>query len=213
MPLRNLTSRHFLPAIAVLAIACFGTGWILAGSADNIPAGEARSLLQHLFGAEFKKNQIVIKKVGSGSDPIVEAQIETAFRFERDGRDWKIAEMRLGDRQWESVELINDAIKKEKTRRTAAMLQKVASSLDSYHEAKGGYVVAEEFVKLLDELAPRYLGPIVQFDYWGTPLRYRGGASSYRLASSGPDRTPDTPDDVVVENGVLKSEIVASAKP
>jgi hypothetical protein len=212
MRLGRLNWWHFVPAMAVVALASLGTGWILAGSADTISAGDARSLLQHIFGADFKKDQITIKKVGSGSDPIVEAQIETAFRFVRDGRDWKVAEMRLGDRQWESIDLINEAIKKEKTRHTQAMLQKVAESLASYHEAKGGYVAAEEFVKLLDELAPRYLGPIVHFDDWGTPLRYRGNASSYRLASSGPDRAPDTPDDVVIENGVLKSGLVASAK-
>lgn len=202
----SLKSWHVLPAVAFLAIVSFGTGWIVAGSADSISAGDARSLLQHIFGADFKKDQIVIKKVGSGSDPIVEAQIETAFRFVRDGRDWKLGEIRLGDRHWESLDLINEAIKKEKTRQTQAMLLKVAASLDAYHQAKGGYVATEEFMKLLDELAPKYLGPIVHLDFWGTPLRYRGGGSSYRLASSGPDRAPDTPDDLIVENGVFKGD-------
>jgi hypothetical protein len=212
MNLGGLKIRHLLPAIAVLAIVSFTAGWLAAGSADTISAGDARSLLQHIFGADFKKDQIVIKKVGSGNDPIVEAQIETAFRFVRDGRDWKVGEMRLGDRQWESIDLINEAIKAEKTRRTQAMLQKVAQSLDAYRQAKGSYVATEEFVKLLDELAPRYLGPIVQFDYWGTPLRYRGSASGYRLASSGPDRVADTPDDVIIESGELKADVAARTK-
>ena len=211
MKLGRLRWWQLLPATVLFCVVSFGTGWILAGTADTISAGEARSLLQHIFGADFKKDQITVRKVGSGSDPIVEAQIETAFRFVRDGRDWKVAEMRLGDRQWESIDLINEAIRKEKTRRTQAMLEKVAASLASYHQARGGYVVADEFMKLLDELAPKYLGPIVHIDYWGTPLRYSGSASSYRLTSAGPDRAPDTTDDVVVENGVLKSQVVAEA--
>lgn len=212
MKLGSLKSWHLFSAIALTAITCFGTGLIASGSVDGLSAGEARSLLQHIFGADFKKDQIVIKKMGSGSDPIVEAQIETVFRFVRDGRDWKVGEMRFGDRQWESVDLINEAIRREKTRRTQAMLQKVAASLDAYRHAKGSYVETEEFVKLLDELAPRYLGPIVQFDLWGTPLRYRGSASIYRLASSGPDRAPDTSDDVIIENGVLKADSGAPIK-
>ncbi len=213
MSFMRYKSSRMLPILVLVAGACFGSGWILAEVADSLSAGEARVLLQHIGGADFKKNQIQIKKIGSGigDGAIVDAQIETAFRFVHEGRDWKVAEIRLGDRQWESLELLDEAVRREKTRRTVAVLEKVAGSLDAYRRAKGAYVVAEEFVKLLDELAPGYVSPIVELDLWGTPLRYRGAAAAYRLASAGPDRVPDTPDDLVLENGVLKA--IAYATP
>lgn len=213
MSLESFKISRILPALVLLTAVCLCSGWILAGAADSLSAGDARALLQRIVGADFKKNQVQIKKIGSGGGggTLVDAQIETAFRFVREGREWKVAEVRLGDRQWESLELIDEAIKREKTRRTAAVLDKVATSLDAYRSAKGAYVVADNFTKLLDELAPRYFGPIVQFDLWGTPFRYQGQASHYRLASSGPDKVADTADDLVVETGAPKS--IASEKP
>ncbi|MEP7274259.1 MAG: hypothetical protein ABI882_22380 [Acidobacteriota bacterium] len=206
-------SAHSLLAVIlpIVMIACFGGGWILAASADSLSAGDARALLQRIFGADFKKNQVQIKKISSGigGGALVDARIETTFRFAREGRDWKAVEMRVGDRQWESLELVDEAVRREKTRRTTAVLEKIAASLAAYHRVSGRYVVADEFMKLLDELAPRYFGPIVYFDHWGTPLTYRGTETGYRLASAGPDRAPDTSDDLVLENGVIKPVSVA----
>lgn len=185
---------------SILALLVLGSGWILSGaSADVISAGEARTLLQHLGGGDLKKNQIQIKKIGSGG--IVDAQIETAFRFVRDGREWKATEIRLGDKQWESLELIDEGVKREKARRTSAALEKIAIGLDAYQAANGRFVVAEEYIKLLDELAPKYYGPIVYVDLWGTPLAYRGAEKGFKLSSAGADRLLNTADDLVLEKG------------
>jgi hypothetical protein len=83
-----------------------------ARAAGSLSSAEARLLLQRVFGAELKSDQIRIKSIkpgAAGENVIVEAQIETAFRFTRVGRDWRIAEVRLGDRQWESMDLIDEA--------------------------------------------------------------------------------------------------------
>lgn len=199
----GLKSRRMLVAASLAATVILGTGLILASSADSLSGSEARSLLQRVFGAAFKKNQIQIRSINSavGGGAIVEAQLETAFRFTRDGRTWKAAEMRLGDRNWESLELIDEGIKREKMRRTVGELERVAEALDAYKKVHGRYVVAEDFMKLLDEIAPRFLGPIVQFDYWGTPLAYHGSEAQYRLSSAGPDRQLGNADDLVAEKG------------
>lgn len=196
-----------LPALALLMIICLGSGWMLAGVADSLSPGEARTLLQHIAGADFKKDKVQIKKIspGAGSGVIVEALVETAFRFDRDGRNWKISEMRLGDRHWESLDLIEEAVRREKIRRTTAVLERLVTGLAAYKKANGEYVVADDYPKLLDKLAPQYFSPIIHFDFWGTPLIYRGMAATYRVASAGPDRLPDTADDIVLESGTNRS--------
>lgn len=196
-------------SVAVLLAGLLGGGWLYAGAASDLDLKQARSQLQRLFGADLKRDQVQIKNIKpgpGGGNVIVEAQVETAFHFTREGRDWRIAEIRLGDRQWESIELVEEAVRREKTRRTGQELLRVATGLDNYRRAHGGFVEAQEIGGLLDELVPRYLSPLVRFDLWGTPLNYQGAAAHYRLSSAGPDRRAGTPDDVVLEDGVLKPQ-------
>lgn len=205
---RNRKRTVRLLVAGACAVVCAGSGWWLARAADELDLREARGVLQRLFGADLKRDQVRIRKISPapfGSSVIVEAQIETAFRFERDGENWKVAEMRLGDRQWESIDLVTEAVRREKLRRTAVLLSRMAESLNNYRQANGGYVATEEIGRLLDELFPRYLNPLIRFDLWGTPLSYQGSATSYRLVSAGPDRQAGTPDDLVIENGVIKT--------
>lgn len=170
-------------------------------AAGGLTAKHARELLRKLGGAELKPDQVRIKTVsnGFGGNAIVEAQIETAVRFKQEKDEWKVADIRLGDQHWESVELITEAIRREKIRRTEERLQNVMKALAAYKEERGSYVVAENFDQLLEQLAPRYLAMPVRFDLWEQPLLYRGTVSEYRLSSSGPDLKAGTSDDLMVE--------------
>jgi hypothetical protein len=42
------------------------------------------------------------------------AQVETAYRVVRDKNEWRVADIRLGDRHWESFELIEEAVRRER---------------------------------------------------------------------------------------------------
>ena len=182
---------------------------LMASAAETLSVKQARELLQHLGGANLPKDQVQIKKIeaGAAGGAIIEAQIETAFRVQKDKSGWRIAEVRLGDRQWESFELIEEAVKREKARRTTAILNQLAEGLSAYQRERGQYVVTDEIGQLLDYLSPRYIALPSRFDLWGKPFEYRGSATSYRLASAGPDGKTGTKDDLVLENGVMKSEI------
>lgn len=189
---------------AFLSLA--GAYWF-AHAADAIGARQAREMIQKMAGASLGPDQVQIKKIsgGMGGGVIVEAQIETAFRFQKDKDGWRIVDTRLGSGQWESFELIEEAIKQEKIRRTNSLLQQIAAGIGAYKNDRGQFVEAEDIAKLLDLLAPRYLKTPRRFDLWGEELKYRGSADSYRLVSLGPDRKSGTKDDLILENGELKT--------
>lgn len=213
-----MMKRRLLPVLILLlliavALAC-GTRTATRVPTGAPPAGlsvaRIRELLQTVAGANLAKQQVEIKSIseGAGSDnAVVEARIETAFRFARAGGDWRVAEIRLGDRQWESIELIETALRHEKERRTTGLLRRVAAGLEAYRRETGQFVPTDDLAVLLDYLAPRYLSDPLRFDWWGTQFVYRGGVANYQLLSAGADRKAGTGDDLIIENGVLRSAV------
>jgi Type II secretion system (T2SS), protein G len=176
----------------------------VAAIARDLGAREARERIARAMGFDKAEN-VHIKNIStSGSDAIVEAQFDAAFRFttDKEGK-WQAVEVRSGDRRWESIELIQTAIRKEKALRTTADLRTVATALESYHRDRSAYVTAETGSALMDHLAPRYLNSIIRLDAWSHEFAYKGTAASYRLASLGADGKPGTDDDIVFENGQL----------
>lgn len=188
------------------ALLLAASAFWLVNAADAIGVRQARELIQNMAGANLKRDQVQIKNISGGvgsGGVIVEAQIETAFRFTKDKDGWRIAEARLGAGQWESFELIEEALRREKIRRTNVMLQQLADGLRAYKNERGQFVDSDEIAELLDFLSPRYLKTPQRFDLWGEEFEYRGSEDSYRLFSRGPDRKSGTKDDLVIENGAL----------
>ncbi len=186
-----------------------GAIWMV-DAAEGIGARQARELIQNIAGANLDKDQVHIKNISSGiggGGVIVEAQIETAFRFTKGKDGWRISDARLGAGQWESFELIEEALRREKIRRTNDQLRQLADGLGAYKNDRGQFVEADKISILLDFLSPRYLKIPQRFDLWGEEFEYRGSADNYRLISLGPDRKSGTKDDLIVENGQLKSGV------
>ncbi len=172
---------------------------VWAGSGLN--AKQARELLRRLGGAELKPEQVRIKTVSNGlnGNAIAEAQIETAVRFKQEKNEWGIAEIRFGDNHWESVELMTEAIRREKIRRTELQLQQFAAAFENYQAEHGNYLVAESFEKMMEQLPAREVVKILRVDYWQQPFSFQGTAKSYRMTSSGADLKSGTNDDLIVE--------------
>src|SRR5262245_31787721 len=197
-------------------IALFGSGALLLASsafwlvdaAESIGVKQARELIQNIAGANLTKDQVQIKNISpgvGGGGVIVEAQIETAFRLTKGKEGWRIAEARLGAGQWESFELIEEALRREKVRRTNDLLRQIADGLGAYKTDRGQFVESDRIAELLDFLSPRYVNAPKRVDLWGKELEYQGSATTYRLISYGPDRKSGTKDDLIIENGALKS--------
>lgn len=176
----------------------------VAAVARELGAREAREIIARSLGLD-KADNVHIKNISrTGSEAIVEAQFEAAFRFtsDKDGK-WHAVDVRTGDRTWESIELIRTAIQKEKTLRTSADLRTLATALEAFRRDNGSYVEAGNCAALIDNLSPKYLPSVIRLDAWSREFDYKGESGSYRLASLGPDGKPGTGDDIVFENGRL----------
>jgi len=174
---------------------------------ESLNVKKARELLQNLGGANFKKDQVKIKEINigmMGGEAVIEAEIETSFRARNKDGKWRLAEIRLGDRQWESLDLVEEAIRREKIRRTTALLKELAEGISTYQRERGQFVESEKISELLDFLSPRYLANPHRFDLWGEQFEYHGKTGRYRLSSAGPDRKSGTKDDLIIENGSMR---------
>lgn len=197
--MRLRITRMIIPALA-LSLVSIG---VALAAADALGVRQARDVLRKIAGANLGSDQVRIKNISSGvgsGGVIVVAQIETAFRMVQDGRDWKVADVRLGDRQWESFELIEEAVRREKERRTTAIMKKIEEAIDSYRRDRGVYMDADDIGELLDYISPAYLSAPARFDLWGEQFEFKASRDRYRLVSRGADRRKDTADDLIVEN-------------
>ncbi len=189
----------------VIMVAAILFLWVTV-FARELGSREARERIAQALGID-KADQIHIKNIsaGPGDEAIVVAQFTTAFRFKKEkSGDWVVADVRTGDRNWESVELIQTAVRKEKILRTEAQLNELATALEAFRRERGFYVTADDGSGLVDFLSPNYLNRVVRLDAWSNEFQYNGTAAGYRLASMGPDGKPDTSDDIVIENGRMR---------
>ena len=183
-------------ALSLLGIAAF---------ARELGSREAREKIAQTLGFD-KADSVHVKNIsrGAGGEAIVEAQFDASFRFSTDkSGSWQPVEVRTGDRKWESIELIQTALRKEKALRTGADLRTIATALEAYRRDIGSYVSGDTGAVLMDHLSPAYLGSIIRLDAWSQELSYKGTATAYRLASLGPDGKAGTDDDIILENGQL----------
>src|ERR1700754_3980394 len=188
--------------IAIIILLAFLAVVVLA---RDLGAREAREKIAAALGLD-KADSVHIETISaSGSnEAIVEARFNAVFRFTTDKQgSWQAVEVRTGDRNWESIELIQTAVRKEKALRTTAELRTIVTALEAYRRERGYYVAAETNSALIDHLAPRYLNAIIRLDAWSHELQYKGSEAGYRLASLGPDGKANSGDEIVFENGQL----------
>jgi hypothetical protein len=175
-----------------------------AVSAEKISVAQVRQLLEHLGGADFKSEQVQIRRItgGMAGDVVVEARIETAWRLVRDKGNWRVAEVRLGDRHWESLELVEEAVRREKVRRTLGIMEELDRALGDYHRDQSAFVDTNRITELLDAISPRYLATPHRLDLWGNQFDYHGSADRYQLRSAGPDGRFGSADDLLTGSAI-----------
>ncbi len=195
-------------AILIVIVAFLMGAW----AREELSPGEARQLIATVGGLQLPKENVHIRRIDrlGDRDAVVEAFVLTAFKFTRQEDRWEVTEVRVGDRQWESIELVTTAVRAEKIRRTISDLREVATALESFRKERGFYPPVATFAAMLDHLVPRYLPRVIREDRWHRPFLYAITPKGYRLESLGPDGRPGTGDEIVIENGEVISPRASS---
>jgi hypothetical protein len=196
-----MTKRTTL-IISMLALAFAGAILVVSRTraAGDLSPKEARKLIARMAGIQLPSDAVRVKEIStSGNSAVVVAQVETAFRLQKDDKDqWRIAEIRTGDRRWEDLDTLIKALNAEKTARARAELESIATALESFRRERGSYPESKSEAALIDNLSPRYLARVIRVDPWHQPYEYEGARTSFVLRSNGPDGKPQTDDDVTL---------------
>lgn len=146
------------------------------------------------------RGPLTIKSLSAmGSSAVAEFAVAATFRLARDERGRRrVSEVVLGGETFGDLASLWRAADERKAALARADLSALRDALEAFRAERGFYVEARDSVVLLDHLSPRYLRRVIRIDPWRNPYRYEGTASSYALASDGPDGKPHTPDDITL---------------
>ncbi len=146
------------------------------------------------------RGPLTIKSLsGMGSSAVAEVVVSATFHLSKDERGrWRVSEVVFGDETLSDLATLWQKTNARKAAFARTELSTLRDALEAFHAERGFFVVAKDSVVLLDHLNPRYLKHVIRLDPWHNPYRYEGTESSYTLASDGPDRKPNTSDDVTL---------------
>ena len=191
--------------IRPLKVLLLGCLILPACAADRLSHDEVRQKIAQIGRSSLVPDAVEILRVVSQSDTeaIAESSITLAFQFKRPNAEaeWQVAAVRLGDRDWISLDELLAAINEGRRRSTVEGLRKLDAAIAKYREMNGSIPVAPDIVKLTDVLHPLYITELIREDAWGDPIDYEVMGSVYRLVSRGPDRLRGTSDDIVFDPG------------
>lgn len=160
---------------------------------------QVRDQIRTLDSAELDPETIDVLEVRqSGDQAVAEVTIKTAVRMRKEGNKWVLREVRLGDRRWESVDRILEAIEKSRQEKTVKQMDQVTAGIKKYLQEEGKVPLVKSFETLVDTLNPEYLPSVIRIDAWWNPYRYSVmTVSEFELRSAGPDGRFGTGDDLV----------------
>jgi hypothetical protein len=163
----------------------------------------SRCLLGSLLGVEVPSDALRIQEVDPMPIPLasqpsatVVAWLRVEARLTNDKRGWRVAELRMGNRDWVKLDPLVAAVNSEKQKRAREELDLIARALEKFRRDRGFYVVSDKQAVAVDQLSPRYLVRVIRVDPWHQPYRYLGERDHFTLRSSGPDGKADTADDI-----------------
>lgn len=122
--------------LSVLAVFCvFAISLIGASAAQKqgIKRDDARKLIAAASILELNKDVVTVREISPpGATVTVLASVKLAFRFVRDEAGaWRVVEVRTGDRQWETFDLLARALGGEQVANARAELDAFAAELSA----------------------------------------------------------------------------------
>jgi len=164
---------------------------------------EARRKIAEIGRSNLVPDAVEIRRIVSqtNTEAIAESSVTLAFQFKRatPNAQWQIAAVRLGDRDWVSMDELLAAINDGRRRSTIDGMQKLAAGIAKYKDMNGSIPAAPDITRLTDILHPLYMSDLIREDGWGQPIEYQVTGATFRLISAGPDGMRGTPDDIVFD--------------
>jgi len=188
-----------------LQLLLIGSLALPACTSARLSHDEARKKIAAIGRSGLIPDAIEIRRIVSQTDTqaIAEATVTLAFQFKRDkpNSEWRIQAVRLGDREWISLDELLDAINEGRRRTTSQAMQQIAAGIEKYRASQGSLPNARDIIALTDTLHPLYMNQLVREDSWGNPIDYEvTDNSTFKLTSRGADGRRGTADDIVVGN-------------
>lgn len=123
------------------ALVCAFSSVSIDGAAvvqKSIKRDDARKLIAALSIFELNKEAVTVKEISPpGAVATVLASVKLGFRFEKNEAGvWRVVEVRTGDRQWESFELLGRALGSENVSPMRAELDAFAAELAALGKTK-----------------------------------------------------------------------------
>lgn len=136
MSRRRTCRTNFIPSVLAAALCAFAVLFntpVSAVGQKSIKRDDARKLIAALSIFELNKEAVTIREISApGPSATVLASVKLGFRFVRDEAGlWRVADVRTGDRRWESLELLGRALGGENLSPARAELDALAAELDA----------------------------------------------------------------------------------
>ena len=190
-----MSMRSLLVLFLLLLSGCAGA---------RLSSDEARRKITEIGASGLVPDSIEVRRIVSQSDTqvIAETTVTLAFQFRRDraGAPWKVAAVRLGDRDWISLDELLAAVNEGRRRETTASMEKLVAGIGNYRQINGSAPQATDIVQLTNVLHPQYMTDLIRADGWGHPIGYELAGAAFRLISNGADGLRGTGDDIVLPN-------------
>ena len=174
-----------------------------ACASDRLSHDEARQKIAQIGRSNLVPDAVEIRRIISQTDTeaIAESSVTLAFQFKRanPSAQWQISAVRLGDRDWVSLDELLAAINEGRRRSTINDIQKLAAGITKYREMNGNLPAVPDITRLTDILHPLYISELIREDGWGTNIDYQVMGTTFRLVSAGPDGVRGTSDDIVFD--------------
>lgn len=196
-------SGRFARGVSLLALAV-APAVLSAACGGDINRRTAQSILLSVPEFSGKGHRVQVFDVSkAGADrTLVTADIRTTMMLRKEKGGWRLEEIRLPDGTWVRVDAALEAVLGATGLETRSRMLSLATAILRAREAGVKPGPGLEMGGMTDLLVPRFLDRPVRADAWGTDFRY-GPRKDGRmeLRSAGPDRSFDTPDDIVLVDG------------
>src|SRR2546422_5764532 len=142
----------------VLVLGCLV---LCACTSARLSHDEARKKIAEIGRSNLVPDAIEIRRIVSQTDKqaIAEATITLAFQFKRDNpnSEWRIQAVRLGDRDWISLDELLAGINEGRRRTTADAMQRVAEGGRKHRGTQSSPFKWRNNMNITTSIAPQYM--------------------------------------------------------